>query len=70
MSLWLTPEELEELTGYKQRNGQKTALGKMGINFISREKDGYPLVARGQFDSRPDQPTRRREPRLDWLKRA
>lgn len=70
MSLWLSDTELFELTGYRHKNSQKKALGKMGIHFVSRALDGFPMVQRGQFEGRPEQPTRRREPRLDWLKQA
>lgn len=71
MSLWLTPDELAELTGYRHKNSQKKALGKMGIHFVSRAMDGFPMVQRGQFEGRAeDKPTRRREPKLDWLKQA
>lgn len=71
MSLWLTPAELHELTGYRHKNSQKNALGKMGIPFVSRPLDGFPLVQRSKFTGgADDKPTRRREPRLDWLKQA
>lgn len=46
MSNWLTPTEVEELTGYKRRSAQKLALGEMHIPFISRALDGFPLVSR------------------------
>jgi len=39
MSLWLSKEELVELTGYK-----------MGLKFRSRPLDGFPLVDRWQFE--------------------
>ena len=51
MSLWLSTEELYELTGYKHKNSQKMALGKMGVPFVSRQADGYPLVTRAQFEN-------------------
>jgi len=50
MSLWLTFQELQELTGYKTYRRQKMALGEMGIPFHSRPADGYPLVERSQFE--------------------
>lgn len=70
MTLWLTPEELIELTGYKQREKQKLALGKMGVHFRSREADGYPLVDRAQFEARPvlTPSPRRRQPRLEVVR--
>ena len=50
MSLWLSKEELIELTGYKNRTRQKLALGQMGLKFRSRPLDGFPLVDRGQSE--------------------
>lgn len=72
MSLWLTKEELAELTGYRCQRRQKTALGKMRIPFISRDADGFPLVQRSQFESHPVLQSRpqRREPNLNFLRRA
>jgi hypothetical protein len=49
MSLWLSKEELTELTGYKTASRQKLALGQMGLKFRSRPLDGFPLVDRWQF---------------------
>jgi hypothetical protein len=63
MSLWLTKEELVELTGYKQIRSQKMALGQMNIPFRSRPADGYPLVDRWRFEGKIIRPQgRRREP--------
>jgi hypothetical protein len=42
MSLWLTAEELAELTGYKTARRQKVALGQMKIPFFSGAEDGFP----------------------------
>ena len=50
MSLWLSKEELIELTGYKRAGRQKLALGQMGLKFRSRPLDGFPLVDRWQFE--------------------
>jgi hypothetical protein len=50
MSLWLSKEELIELTGYKRASRQKIALGQMGLKFRSRPLDGFPLVDRWQFE--------------------
>jgi hypothetical protein len=50
MSLWLSKEELIELTGYKTARRQKLALGHMGVKFRSRPLDGFPLVDRWQFE--------------------
>src|SRR6185437_5907345 len=69
MSLWLTPEELYDLTGYKHKNSQKMALGKMQVPFRSRQADGYPLVDRSLFSGQTlTQPTRRREPKLEFVR--
>ena len=50
MSLWLSKDELIELTGYKRAGRQKLALGQMGLKFRSRPVDGFPLVDRWQFE--------------------
>jgi len=50
MSLWLSKEELTELTGYKRASRQKHALDRMGLKFRSRPLDGFPLVDRWQFE--------------------
>jgi len=67
MSLWLTAEELVELTGFKTSRRQRLALANMGVKFRSRDADGFPLVQRSQFESHTvlTPPRRRREPRLD-----
>jgi len=62
VSLWLTPEELIELTGYKTSRCQKRALGEMSVPFKSRPADGYPLVLRA--DLQAPQHSAPREPRL------
>jgi hypothetical protein len=49
MSLWLTAEELAELTGYKTARRQKVALGQMKIPFFSGAEDGFPQVDRRGF---------------------
>jgi len=66
MSLWLTEDELFELTGYKTKTRQKKALAEMNVKFRSRPLDGFPLVERCQFENNLTAPTRRREPRFDW----
>lgn len=43
MSLFLTPEEIQELTGKEKRNAQIRALNKMGIIHKVRA-DGSPVV--------------------------
>ena len=42
----LTPEELVDLTGYRQRAAQTRALTRLGVPFKPRPRDGFPLVAR------------------------
>jgi Domain of unknown function (DUF4224) len=61
MSLYLTREELTELTGYKQLSRIKLALAQLGVRFRSRPADGFPLVDRQADNSA----TRRREPDYD-----
>ena len=70
MSLWLTAEELEELTGYKTSRKQKLALGELKIPFNARPRDGFPLVKRCDFESHTVLPKqdRRRKPHLDFLR--
>jgi hypothetical protein len=67
MSLWLTPEELETLTGYRRRGLQRRALAELGVKFRSRPADGFPLVDRSQFDAKP---MKRREPDFDAARTA
>lgn len=70
MSLWLSPQELVELTGYTYQKRQKLALAKMDIPFRSRASDGYPLVARDLFATSHKFTARRKEskPRLEILR--
>ncbi|MGH8200719.1 MAG: DUF4224 domain-containing protein [Steroidobacteraceae bacterium] len=63
MSLWLTEDELVELTGYKRQERQRKALSDMGIPFRSRAADGYPLVLRDQFSPGAGKQKRRE---LNW----
>jgi hypothetical protein len=68
MSLWLSKEELIELTGYKTASRQKVALEGMGVNFRNRPLDNFPLVERWQFEGeviRPLAGFRRREPQIN-----
>lgn len=66
MSLFLTGEELLELTGRKKRKLQREALARMGIAFRSRDSDGFPLVLRSVLEPLTN-PQKRREPRLDLI---
>ena len=60
--LHLTPDELAEVTGYKQRCRWAKQLALMGIRFTLRAKDGFPLVLREAYTGK-----RRRAPiEPDW----
>lgn len=50
MSLWLTDDELTELTGYKQRDKRLSALKDMGVKFRIRPADGFILIERHLFE--------------------
>lgn len=50
MSIWLTKDELIELTGYHQRDKQRRALVEMNVRFHTRH-DGFFLVQRNQFET-------------------
>ncbi len=62
MSLWLTDDELIELTGYRQVAKQRQALAELRVQFRSRPADGFPLVARALFTTIEGKPTKRAEP--------
>jgi hypothetical protein len=62
MSLWLTDDELIELTGYRQRDRQRKALAELRVSFRSRPADGFPLVMRSQFTTTDSKPAKRAEP--------
>ena len=66
MSLWLSKEELIELTGYKTARRQKLALAKMGLQFRSRPLDGFPLVDRWQFEGGIMWPRAALRPEANW----
>lgn len=67
MSLWLDQDELVELTGYKRAKEQRAALSSLGIDFRTRPADGFPLVARAQFEQLTAG-KRQREPDFSALK--
>lgn len=56
MSLYLSKDELTEMTGYKQRSRIIDALARMGVDFKLRARDGFPLVERQRQDNRATQP--------------
>ena len=64
MSLWLTADDLVELTGYKQREPQKRALAQLGVAFKIRPADGFPLVLREHVVPKQGKPGRR-EPNFE-----
>lgn len=53
MSLWLTEEELVELTGKKHREKQIAVLSSLRppVKFRVRPEDSFPLVDRWQFQA-------------------
>ena len=46
MTLYLSKDELTEMTGYRQRSRIVEALARMGVPFKLRARDGFPLVER------------------------
>lgn len=69
--MFLTPDELEQLTGYKTGKRQCRWLAAHGYSFDVRA-DGRPALARAVFDVR-HMPTKRRPSALnlaalDWMK--
>lgn len=71
MSLWLTPAELVERTGKKQKRKQCEELARQGVPFTVRS-DGFPLVDRSQFQSGEPltKKQRRREPNFTAIGRV
>lgn len=70
MSLWLTDEELFELTGKRQRAKQIEILSayRPAIRFRVRPTDSFPLVDRAQFDEQLPQAGKRKRPDFDALR--
>lgn len=69
MSLFLTSDELAELTGYRRQSLQKKALSQLRLPFRSRPADGFPLVDRSHFATA--MPTRgKRGPDFDAVAKA
>ena len=66
MSLWLSKEELIELTGYKTASRQRRALAQMGLQFRSRPLDGFPLVDRWRFEGEIVRPRAGFRPEPNW----
>ncbi len=75
MSLWLTHEELVELTGKRQRAKQIEVLAQLKppVKFRVRPHDSYPLVDRAQFEGKENRVTSMVHavaPDLEWFKRG
>lgn len=49
--LFLSPEEIKELTGYTQYTAQRRHLQKIGITYILA-RDGSPRVLRSELESK------------------
>lgn len=63
MSLWLTDDEVTELTGLKQNPRRVKALAEMTPKVTFRVRsDGFPLVDRSQFESHP----KMHKSKIDW----
>lgn len=63
MSLWLTRDDIVELTGYKQPSRWPRALARMNIKYVLRDADGFPMVARSQFGI--ERYAKRKEPNFE-----
>lgn len=63
MSLWLSGEQLRELTGFAQRGKQLAALSELGVKFRLRPADGFPLVESYQFT---EAPAKKQKAKLDF----
>ena len=51
MDLFLTPEQIEILTGYQYKAKQREELRRQGIPFLKRH-DGFPVVSTDHFTNR------------------
>ena len=56
MSLCLTKQELEELSGHKRPSGQKKWLESYGLIYFTA-LDGYPRVLRSTIENKQIQKT-------------
>lgn len=67
-AMWLTPDEVERLTGRRQPAAQRRWLIARGIPFIESGA-GAPLIARGSLLSPPSlEAAREHRPRLHLVK--
>ncbi len=63
MSLWLTDDEVTELTGKKQNPKRIEALARLTPRVVFRVRaDGFPLVDRAQFQTHAKAP----KSRINW----
>jgi len=70
MSMYLTPDEVAEITDCKRRDTQCERLAKMGIPFRPSFA-GRPLVERAAVLTYKDRPQKKRsEPNFDAIKVA
>lgn len=65
--LWLTPEEVAELTARKRWTAQCRVLARMGVVFTPNAV-GRPLVERAAVTSAPTKPRAKREPNWNAIK--
>jgi hypothetical protein len=63
--MFLTAEEVAQLTGYRRRSKQVEALRQMGIPFFVNLL-GHPIVPRSVVEGRANQPP----PRQKWHPKA
>jgi hypothetical protein len=69
--MWLSTEELRDLTGYTHRKKQCEQLSKMGYAFTVRAIDGKPLVLRSHVEAKHGGKSRpRKEPDFAHLEVA
>ncbi len=65
-AIYLTPQELEDITGKQRHRAQVRALGQMGIHCCVRP-DGRPIVSRLVFEQAMGSDTRETEPDFEAL---
>lgn len=66
--LWLTPDEVAELTAYKRWGPQCKALAAMGVEFTPN-RVGRPLVKRAAYESQA-KPRKKAGPNWDAIRRV
>lgn len=70
-SVYLLPEEIVAITGYRQKSKQRAWLRKNKVAF-TENAFGHPIVARSQWEQSNGQPRPRRHscPRWDALEQS